>query len=82
MPLVVVTHIGHADTFHHCSDIFGSFSDKQMDVVVHQTVGVYVTIGRERISVMLLGRGDGSEDFKEFATVLVIGKDVSAVDTA
>ena len=82
MPLVVVTHIGDADTLHHCSDIFGSLSDKQMDVVVHQTVGVYVTIGRKRIPVTVLGQGDRSEDFKEFASVLVIGKDVSAVDTA
>jgi hypothetical protein len=41
-----------------------------------------VAIGRERISVMVLGRGDGSEDFKEFASVLVVCKDVSTVDTA
>lgn len=82
MPLVVIAHVGHANALHHCADVLGGLGDEQVDVVVHQTIGMDVTEGRQGLALAVLRGGDGAQDLEELASVLVVGKDVSAVDTA
>ena len=82
MSLVEIAHVGHADALHHCADVLGALGDEQVDVVVHQTIGMDVAEGRQGLALMVLGGGDGAQDLEELAAVLIVGKDVLAVDTA
>ena len=45
MTRVVVADLGHADAFHHGADALLRLGDEQMDVIIHQAIGVDVAIG-------------------------------------
>ena len=82
MPLVIVADIGNANAFHHHTDVLSALSNEQMNVVVHQAVGMNVTVGRYGLSVLVLRSCDGFKDFEEFAPVLIVGKDIAAIDAS
>ena len=82
MSLVVVTDIRDTDAFHHRTDIHRAFGYKQMDMVIHQAIGVDVAIGRQWFAITVRGSNNGSQHLEEFASVLVVHKDVATVDTA
>lgn len=81
MPLVIVADIGNANAFHHCADVLSTLSNKQMDMIIHQTIGVDVTEGRQRFAIAVFGSRDRTEYLEKLAAVLVIGEDVAAVNT-
>ena len=80
MPLVIVADIGDANALHHCADVLGTLGNEQMDVVIHQTIGVDVTIRGQRFAIAVLGSRDRTKNLEELAAVLIVGKDVTAVN--
>lgn len=55
VPLVVVAHVGHADALHHRADVLGGLGNEQVDVIVHQTIGMDVTVGWQGLAIMVFG---------------------------
>ena len=80
MPFVVVTDIGHTNAFHHSADVFGTLGNEQMDVIIHQAIGVDVAIRGQRLAVAVLGRSDRTKYLEEFGAVLVVNEDVAAIN--
>ena len=82
MTLVIVTHIGNSDAFHHGADVLGALGNEQVNVIVHQAISMDIAIGRQWLAVAVFRSRDRTEYLEELATVLVVGEDVAAVDTA
>ena len=82
MPLVEVTDVGDADAFHYCADILGTLGDEEVYVVIHQAIGVDMAKWWQWLAVAVLGSCDSAEYLEELAAVLIICKDVAAVNTA
>ena len=80
MPLVIVADIGNADAFHHCADVLGALGNKQMDVIIHQAIGVDVAIRGQWLAVAVLRSRDRTKNFEELAAVLIVGKNVTTVN--
>lgn len=55
MALVEIADVGHADALHHRADVLGGLGDEQVDVVVHQAIGMDVAVGWQGFALTVLG---------------------------